>query len=115
MAAVDLGKSPSDTKTESDSTKKVYYPTLFLQDVPELDDLPDGEFKMQVVGKVVSHTEKEDSDGNKTCSCEIEIHSIEPKELGKAAKSVDLGDSLDSALSDKEDASDEADPNDEEE
>lgn len=115
MASVNLGKKPSDTKLgdmPKEVSNKVYFPSLFLSDVPELDNLPDGLFKFEGTGQVTSHTEKVDPDGTKHCSCEIEIHSIEP--MGDS-KSTDLGKALDKVAADKEDAADESDPSDDEE
>lgn len=99
MASVNLGKKPLDTKVAEKPLDKVYYPSLFLSDVPELDELPDGVFKFEATGKVTSHTEKVDPDGTKHCSCEIEIHSIEPTGMDK---STDLGKTLDKIAAKKD-------------
>lgn len=96
--SVDLGKA-----IEADESN-VHYPCLYLNDVPELDDLPDDLFKFEGVGKLISHTEKIDPDGTRHCSCEIEVHSIEP--MGDN-KPTDLGKALDKIASDKMDDDDE--------
>jgi len=71
---------------------KMPMPILHLEDVPELDDLPDGMFTFEGTGMLKRHTESVDDDGEKHCSCDIEVHSIEP--TGKV-KSSDLGKALD--------------------
>lgn len=88
------------------------FPRLYLTDMPSLDDLPDGKFKFSGVGKVVRHTE-EDIDGEKHCSCEIEVYSIEPE----GEKSTDLGKALDKIATKKMEVDDEeaeTEPDDEE-
>jgi hypothetical protein len=72
---------------------KAPLPQLHLEDVPELHELPDGMFTFVGTGMLKRHTESVDDDGEKHCSCDIEIHSIEPKGDEKAA--TDLGKSLD--------------------
>lgn len=99
MAYVDLAKK-SDTLATA-SPAKPSYPTLFLSDVPQLDDLPDGEFTFEAVGKVVRHTETEDESGDRHCDCTIEIHSIEPKSVKGKQSKADLGDALDKIAEDK--------------
>lgn len=78
------------------------YPRLYLSDMPSLDELPDGKFKFSGVGKVVRHTET-DENGEKHCSCEIEVYSIEPE----GEDSTDLGKALDKISEKKMEADDE--------
>ncbi len=91
---VDLGKKPDVYDEKAAKVSKPYYPTLMIADVPELDDLPDGEFTFQCNGKIVRHTEEEGADGNSHCSCTIEVYTLEPIKSSKT-KGVDLGSALD--------------------
>jgi len=95
---IDLGISPAvsaDVPISADvpvkAPAKVSYPTLYLGDVPELGDLPEGVFTFTATGRVVSYTET-NREGKKKCSCEIEVHSIEPK---SKVKSKGLAEALD--------------------
>lgn len=93
---IDLGKPMSkdspmvmgDGASTSKSSKTVY-PTLFIQDVDELDDLPEGEFYFMAKGKVTRHTEEDPVDADEAgshCSCEITVMSMKP--LGDAAEQM---------------------------
>lgn len=103
---IDLGKEPQKLdKVVTESESKTYYPTLRINDVPGLDDLPEGEFTFTAKGKLASYSENL-KDG--TCSCEIEIHSITPvaQKSAKKSKPADerLDESLDKIAQDKADA-----------
>lgn len=117
---IDLGKSVSATSLpgvnpeKAKPVTKLDYPSLYIADVPELDDLPDGEFYMMMRGQVTRHTEEnpikgsdEDSGGRKGgyagkgCSCEITIMKMKPMGEAKVAPSratQDNDSDLDSAL-----------------
>lgn len=94
MATIDLGKTPGDMKDSppTKDSKKPYYPSVYITDIQGADDLPTGEFSFSAKGKVVSKSIRENSNGKKTTSIEIEVHEITPD------KSEDSGDSLDKAL-----------------
>ncbi len=93
---IDLGSKPSEMKTEMPSKDSTYYPSLRIDNVEGLDDLPEGEFTFTGKGKLVSYTESM-RNGKSTCSCEIEVHSIKPST--KKAKPVkDGGERLDESL-----------------
>ncbi len=118
---VDLGSKPSEAKSMEIPKDKVYYPSIHLDDVYELDDLPDGEFYFTGKGKVTRHTETEDEDGTRHCSCDIEIQGIKPTgSAAPAKKAKDSGDMLSEKLdemesskeADSEDAQDEYDEGD---
>ena len=92
MSHIDLGRkysSPSPVKENKSTEPKISYQTLYVSGVDSLKDLPSGEFNFTGKGKVVSKTERT-SDGKTDCSCEIEVHSIEPKS-SKTSKSSSEG------------------------
>lgn len=93
--AINLGVTPpKPSKADvAQPAKKTgpYYPSVYINDIPDLHKLPDGEFTFTGTGKLISR-KVEDRNGKKTCSCELEIHSIEPDE------STEAGDTLDDAL-----------------
>jgi len=99
MASVELAQKSDYAATAKPD--KPSYPSLYLSDVPELDDLPDGIFKFEGTAQVVRHSETIDADGNRHCDCTLEIHSIEPKSV--KSKAVDLGSALKEIESQKED------------
>lgn len=103
---IDLARKPESATTPAKLSNKAYYPTLSLSDVYQLDDLPDGEFSFQGVGKVVSHSESTGDDGVRHCSCTIEIFKIKP--LGKA-QPESLEDALD-GIADSKAAGDDENP-----
>lgn len=107
---VDLGSKPSEIKASEPSPKdKVYYPSIHLNDVYELDDLPDGEFYFTGKGKVTRHSETTDEDGTQHCSCDIEIQGIKPTgSAAPAKKGKDSGDMLSDTLDEMEFAKEEA-------
>ena len=107
-----MGGVPS-SKTKPVSEKS--YPSLSIQDIPELDNLPDGEFYFVGKGQVTRHTEDTPVDSapqEDGCSCEITVMSMKP--VGSAAESVSangekdsgekLSDALDSIAQKKADA-----------
>lgn len=102
---IDLGTEVSASADPLSTSKKPKtvtvktYPSLFLKDIPELDDLPDGEFYFLAKGQVVRHTEEnpvsgtaqddgegEGGDYGKGCSCEISVISMKP--VADVAKGV---------------------------
>ena len=89
---LDLGKSPNLTKEVAAPSKKgkkeVYYPSIHLSDIEGLESLPEGEFEFEGVGRVISKTISERG-GKKTCSCEIEIKSIECEDCKEADPSIE--------------------------
>lgn len=95
---IDLGSKPAKEMAEVKMApdKKVYYPSIRVNDAEGLDELPEGEFTFTGTGKVVSYTESV-RDGKETCSCEIEIHNIKPS-TKKTKKSKDAGERLDESL-----------------
>ncbi len=112
---IDLGSKPSEDKMAMPSKDSAYYPSLHINNVDGLDNLPDGEFTFTGKGKLISYTESM-RNGKNTCSCEIEVHSIKPLDEG-SKKSKDGGDRLDESLdeianhkmNDAEDYADESD------
>ena len=113
---IDLGKTPEPVKTPEAPSKqaksakpKAYYPTIYLSGVSGLESLPEGEFEFEGIGRVVSKTVNT-KDGKKTCSCEIEIKSIECEECEVEDETIE--DAFDkvaakkSAKPDKEDEED---------
>lgn len=118
---IDLGKPmqmPMGMDGKAPKGKpKLHYPTLFINDIPELDNLPDGEFYFMAKGQVTKHTEEnpvagaadddeeEDmADGEdpsadgKECSCEITVLSMKPVDGMKSKTTKDAAAGLDSAL-----------------
>lgn len=111
---IDLGRKPEKLgKPEVAKDPKVYYPTLHLNNIEGLDDLPEGEFTFTGKGKLVSYSENLETG---TCSCELEIRSISPSSK-KVKKSKDAGerldDSFDEIAKNKADAYDEEDDSEE--
>lgn len=99
---VDLGKPMPSGGLQDDESEdgKMSYPTLYIRDIPELDDLPDGEFYFTAKGKVTQHTESDPVDGEDDghCSCEITVLSMKPMASGKKAPKSDPEAGLDGAL-----------------
>lgn len=100
----------------------MHYPSLYIADVPELDDLPDGEFYFIAKGQVTRHTEEtpvagmaeneegeseeeEENEDESTegdgghCSCEITVISMKPVDGMKSKKGKDSSSSLSDTLS----------------
>lgn len=72
-----IAAEPSDKKSEP----KEYFPTVYISDIEELDDLPmEGEATIRY--KLVSKTERKSTDSKgeekESCSVEMEIQSITP-------------------------------------
>lgn len=117
---IDLGKEvsvqamPGVNPEKAKPVTKKDYPSLYIADVPELDNLPDGEFYFLCRGQVTSHSEENpikgsaEDDGDreggyagKGCSCEITVISMKPMGDAKPAPARATSDStakLDSAL-----------------
>jgi hypothetical protein len=98
---MDLGTSIEKTESpmgEANGKGKKYYPSIHISNVKGLEDLPDGEFEFTGKGRVVSMTHNKKAG---TCSCEIEVMDLE---AGEVTEEADLEDSLDKALTDKEES-----------
>jgi hypothetical protein len=117
---IDLGKSvsasamPGVSPEKTKPITKLDYPSLYIADVPELDELPDGEFYFLCRGQVTRHTEENPIKGSdedtgdrkggsagKGCSCEITVMAMKPMGDAKPSPSRAMPDNqptLDSAL-----------------
>ncbi len=73
------------------TTKKKYYPTLYISGVEGLD-LEVGDITFTASGKVTSCTETQREGGKTTYSCEIEVHGLDVEDNAES-------DGLDKAIS----------------
>jgi len=70
--------SPEAEKAEGET--RINYPTVWLNDLPGLDKLPDGEFTATVKFKKTRSVEEEKTENGKTtesCSATLDLLSIE--------------------------------------
>jgi len=124
---IDLGKTvelPTALGSKGSGQTSTHYPTLNISDIPELDNLPDGEFYFMAKGQVTRHVKEtpiggadgEDSTdeydeaasaggiGNSEhCSCEITVIAMKPINGDEEeSEPQDSGAKLDATLSEIE-------------
>jgi hypothetical protein len=93
--------------------KKKDYPTLYIRDVPGLEDIPKEGYAL-IYFRRRSVTVGEDSAGEDQASADLEVQEICLPPTSKSEEDADLSDAMQSLLSERNKASDEGDDSGEE-
>lgn len=92
--APDYGELATAAPEPEEKKTKTHYPSFYIHDAPkELMGLTD-EGEALITFKVVNKT-MSDREGKKSCSCELEVQSITPKNMPQMDSDGDQPDSED--------------------